>query len=29
MTAVRFGVGFAPNVPAPRVVESARLVERQ
>src|ERR1700681_1286210 len=24
----RFGVGFAPNVPAPRVVEAARLAER-
>jgi 5,10-methylenetetrahydromethanopterin reductase len=27
MTPLRFGVGFAPNVPAPRVIESARLAE--
>src|SRR6266851_4923418 len=28
MTPVRFGVGFAPNVPAPQVIESAQLAER-
>src|SRR6266851_5445885 len=28
MTPVRFGVGFAPNVPAPQVIEAAQLAER-
>ena len=28
MSKVKFGVGFAPNVPAPEVVEAARLAER-
>src|SRR5437899_10699276 len=28
MTNVRFGVGFAPNVPAPQVIEAAQLAER-
>src|SRR6266851_9789021 len=28
MTPIQFGVGFAPNVPAPRVVEAAQLAER-
>jgi 5,10-methylenetetrahydromethanopterin reductase len=27
MTSVKFGVGFAPNVPAPRVIEAARMAE--
>jgi 5,10-methylenetetrahydromethanopterin reductase len=28
MTPIRFGIGFAPNVPAPQVIETARLAER-
>ncbi len=28
MTRVRFGVGFAPNVPAPQVIEAVQLAER-
>jgi 5,10-methylenetetrahydromethanopterin reductase len=28
MTPIRFGIGFAPTVPAPQVIESARLAER-
>ena len=28
MTPIRFGIGFAPNVPAPQVIERARLAER-
>jgi alkanesulfonate monooxygenase SsuD/methylene tetrahydromethanopterin reductase-like flavin-dependent oxidoreductase (luciferase family) len=28
MTSVQFGVGFAPSVPAPNVVDAARLAER-
>jgi 5,10-methylenetetrahydromethanopterin reductase len=28
MTPIRFGVGFAPNVPAPQVIEAARVAER-
>ena len=28
MTHVRFGVGFAPNVPAPQVIEAAQVAER-
>jgi hypothetical protein len=24
---VKFGVGFAPNIPAPQVIETARLAE--
>jgi 5,10-methylenetetrahydromethanopterin reductase len=28
MTPIRFGIGFAPNVPAPRVIDTARLAER-
>jgi len=28
MTPIRFGIGFAPNVPAPQVIDSARLAER-
>jgi 5,10-methylenetetrahydromethanopterin reductase len=28
VTRVRFGVGFAPNVPAPQVIEAAQLAER-
>ena len=28
MTRVRFGVGFAPNVPAPQVIEAAQVAER-
>jgi 5,10-methylenetetrahydromethanopterin reductase len=28
MTRVRFGVGFAPSVPAPQVIEAAQLAER-
>ncbi len=28
MTHVAFGVGFAPNVPVPRVIEAAQLAER-
>ena len=28
MTHVRFGIGFAPNVPARQVIEAAQLAER-
>ncbi|HLZ28172.1 MAG TPA: LLM class flavin-dependent oxidoreductase [Chloroflexota bacterium] len=28
MTPIRFGIGFAPTVPAPRVIETARLAEQ-
>src|SRR5579859_1347723 len=28
VTPIRFGIGFAPNVPAPQVIEAARLAER-
>ncbi len=28
MTRIRFGVGFAPNVPAPQVIAAAQLAER-
>src|ERR1700716_1866049 len=28
MTPVRFGIGFAPHVPAPRVIDTARLAEQ-
>jgi 5,10-methylenetetrahydromethanopterin reductase len=28
MTSIRFGIGFAPTVPAPQVIETARLAER-
>src|SRR3984893_420085 len=28
MNPIRFGIGFAPKVPAPQVIEAARLAER-